>query len=464
METRWIRELEVPADTAVTTPAEYTHQLSRCMLDAMTELRANQFVTVVAVVVGLDEPKMSNGTDFVLRLRITDPTLSAPLPLTIFRKTKDLLPRIQSTGDIIYFESAKTMIFASKYQLVSHYSSRWDVLPAGESVDGLHPLFGYLRRWSASRNESRVNRRLEAGTDRYVREMRDVAAGMYVDMFIEVLSVSQSIEGCAQYTITDYTHNPGLPSTQVQLTIYNPQSINKMPEMRPHMFYKLRNAKVVDANGLSLVLSVKPEYPKTILVAEVPEDDPRIRALLERKTQADVLQEDEEDGDNRSEEEAEEDDGMGSVVSSGPIERILRAQPTPIAQVLSGALNHTYHIRGTLTLFPPRLQDAVVCVCPNGHVGPKCACGRLEVRFLVRVADATGECVAACQGLGIDPKDESELLSDAQKLEELAGALAGVGSRAVDLPLAVVVVPTRGSVARCLLVCGGLLRLIVETG
>ncbi|KAJ2078408.1 hypothetical protein H4R24_004491, partial [Coemansia sp. RSA 988] len=96
--------------SAIESIDDYRDQLRSIMLLPLQDLRPNLITSVVVVVVKVGTAMSTKGTDFMLQLRVADPTIGVDntMPLSIFRRTASSMPDIRGPGDIIYLEAVKT--------------------------------------------------------------------------------------------------------------------------------------------------------------------------------------------------------------------------------------------------------------------------------------------------------------------------------------------------------------------
>ncbi|KAJ2606241.1 hypothetical protein EV177_005960 [Coemansia sp. RSA 1804] len=155
--------------TTIDTVDDYSHCLERNMFQPLSAIADSSvvgesignLVTVLGVVVGFEPPTKSRGPDYVMRLRIADPTTITTITrntegpvdsieLNVFRPSVDQMPRVERTGDIVYFDSVKIMDYRSRIQLFSNIKTQWDVLRYDDHASRgqpLHPLVAYLSEW-----------------------------------------------------------------------------------------------------------------------------------------------------------------------------------------------------------------------------------------------------------------------------------------------------------------------------
>ncbi|KAJ1662714.1 hypothetical protein IW140_006225 [Coemansia sp. RSA 1813] len=327
---------------SIETAADYNNSLLRAMLQPINSVssKANEFISVLGLIVAFEKPTKSQGSDYMMRLRLMDPLLSPtdhPLALTVFRAQVGDMPDVRRPGDIIYFETAKVTVFRNRTQCMSNSRSRWDVLHADTEIGNAHPLITYLRRWWKDNEHALGGRPVgmgdaqslgmpmactspsyskpatsHGGSGKYFRNMSGLQGQAFADMYLEVVEVGESSDSMPvmqgiddifpsvqaeriQCRVTDYTANPLINTPDPSdvngrfawLTIFEPKSINKFPKIEPGNLYWFRNvrAEYSDTHGLSLKLSPNAMFPKTILVVCVDPADPQVLPLLARKAQ-----------------------------------------------------------------------------------------------------------------------------------------------------------------------------------
>ncbi|KAJ2826612.1 hypothetical protein IWW50_002277 [Coemansia erecta] len=204
-------------DAVISTVTDYRHHLKRNMLLPLQDLRANLITTLLVVVVRLGHAKPSRGTDYVLPLWVADPTISpsAPVPVSIFRRSVDLMPKISGPGDIVYLEGVKTGMLGSQYCVVSNFITRWQIHHATAGVEEQHPLLAYMRRWW-----------LQAGTDQPTGSLVDGGTEGSVDQPIE----PQSPVGGA---LGNASPLPGLRSAATQNTPISQHTVSMAQQTTP---------------------------------------------------------------------------------------------------------------------------------------------------------------------------------------------------------------------------------------
>ncbi|KAJ2552398.1 hypothetical protein EV175_003330 [Coemansia sp. RSA 1933] len=460
---------------ALQTPRDYAAALQRAMLQPVDGVGSMQgdYVSVLAVVVAFEKPVKSKGSDYVMRLRIMDPTVPAggqPLALTVFRARTEDMPDVRAAGDIIYFDTAKVTVFGSRAQLISNNRSQWDIVHTAEHPRDEHPLVVYLRKWwmdgggggwtmGTGEVESPGAKLASGRSNKYLRTMSEVQGQPFADMYLEVVQVADSstnigiddvFPGQPQMTdriqclVTDYTTNPLINTSDPSntnghcawLTVFEPRSINRMPRIEVGGVYWMRSvrAEYSDIHGLTLRLSSSTMYPNTILVVRVPPDDEHARALLARKAEyvasaalkdhsADdqaALAHPEENGKNGE----HEDDAHSDSHSSHGGWR-LRIGGEPVKAHIDYCV---YRVKALVVgVYPPTPERTLVFVCDvcgqtqeHMPVVPAMRCARcnepgaLEFRLLLRLRDSSSECVAVCQGIGDGQwaQESSWLMSD----------------------------------------------------
>ncbi|PIA18514.1 hypothetical protein COEREDRAFT_79952 [Coemansia reversa NRRL 1564] len=92
---------------------------------------------------------MTKGTDYMLQLRVADPTIGVdnPMPLSIFRRTASSMPDIHGPGDIMYLEAVKTNQVGQDCHLYNNFCTIWQIHNYNVSVNDTNPIIQYLRQW-----------------------------------------------------------------------------------------------------------------------------------------------------------------------------------------------------------------------------------------------------------------------------------------------------------------------------
>ncbi|KAJ1907036.1 hypothetical protein LPJ81_001011 [Coemansia sp. IMI 209127] len=534
----------------ILTCTDYIAALHRACLHPANSLSnsagASPLVSVVAVVVAFEKPAKSQGSDFVMRIRVMDPTMSPsdpPVALTVFKPRIEDMPSVQAPGDIVYFDRVKVTLFRARAQLISNNMSRWDVLSVvggaeqqQQQQQQRHPVIVYLEHWWKKQSSRLIGTgdvqspaktwavpgpRPVQSEAKYLRKVSELQGTSFADMYLEVVQVGggppgalrgmQSIDAPLkqmeriQCLVADYSTNPLINTDDpeatngrfVWLTIFEPQTINKLPAIEPDAVYWLRNVRVdySDTHGMSLRLMPNAMYPKTISVVRVDPEDDHVLPLLARKAEyqkevqegrgvtAAAIDEPEELVEPVEPVEPETESGLlasSSIYGDG--ERQLMVQGEPVhAKITSIA-----EIMDSEKATPERAFVLVCDVCGNTHEhmpeAPvqcnKCnAAWALEFRMFLRLKDQDGEegegreCVAVCQGIGEGNLDHESkwLLRDEAARNRFIDAIAPIwravhptfGGKAeameAELLVASVVAPgAGGSIGRTLLVSGGI--------
>ncbi|KAJ2401397.1 hypothetical protein GGI23_001422 [Coemansia sp. RSA 2559] len=496
-----------------------------------------------------------------MRIRVMDPTMSPsdpPVALTVFKPRIEEMPSVQAAGDIVYFDRVKVTLFGGRAQLISNNMSRWDVLHTsvlGSTEQQRHPVVAYLERWWKKQSErltGAADGRSPAkawvapgprhinGSDKYLRKVSELQGASFADMYLEVVQVGgagigasssfemQSIDAVhkqptqrIQCLVTDYTTNPlintddpdAMDGRFVWLTIFEPQTINKLPAIEPDAVYWLRNVRIEysDTHGMSLRLMPNAMYPKTISVVRVDPEDDHVLPLLARKAEYQKEMQrcrdatiaaagDPDEPVELAEPEEEGESGLlagSSTYGDGDRQLMVLGEPvfakvTSIAEIMDSEKidSCVYRVKAFVVgVHPPQPERAFVLVCDmcgNTHehmpAAPiqctKCSAPwALEFRMLLRLKDEEDgeegrECVAVCQGIGEGNLDHEStwLLHDEAARNNFVDAIAPIwravhpafggkpGAMEAELLVASVVAPGAGggSIGRTLLVSGGL--------
>ncbi|KAJ2801255.1 hypothetical protein H4R20_003746, partial [Coemansia guatemalensis] len=144
-----ITALNARGNGAIESIADYKDQLKSSMLLSLQDLRPNLITSVVLVVVKVGDVMMTKGTDYMLQLRVADPTtgVNNTMPLSIFRRTASSMPDIRSPGDIMYLEAVKTNQVEQDCHLYNSFHTSWQVHNYSVSVEDTSPIIQYLRQW-----------------------------------------------------------------------------------------------------------------------------------------------------------------------------------------------------------------------------------------------------------------------------------------------------------------------------
>ncbi|KAJ2613980.1 hypothetical protein H4S08_001944 [Coemansia sp. RSA 1365] len=134
---------------AIESIKDYKQHLKSSMLLPLQDLRPNLITSVVLVVVNVGEVMMTKGTDYMLQLRVADPTIGVDntMPLSIFRRTASSMPDIHGPGDIMYLEAVKTNQVGQDCHLYNNFCTIWQIHNYNVSVNDTNPIIQYLRQW-----------------------------------------------------------------------------------------------------------------------------------------------------------------------------------------------------------------------------------------------------------------------------------------------------------------------------
>ncbi|KAJ2318736.1 hypothetical protein IWW52_002380 [Coemansia sp. RSA 2704] len=330
------------SSVVITSLRDYRNQLKRSMVLPLCDLRPNLIATLLVVVTSVGVVKLSHGTDYLLPLRVADPTLGKDesTPVSIFCKTHASMPDIRAPGDLVLFTQIKTNMLGSDCCAYNTYFSRWQVLHKEEAADQ-HPLLAFLRRWWANPEAplaaetpwmpgARIGAVRDGGSacetdstqtptkaivpngsssrfnSRYLGLVSEMSFDKFSDLLLEVVHVMPLEDEPPEFggrkqrcLVTDYTENPLLSVVSdirldppisgrrlVWCTVHQIDRINKMPVLRPGAHYWMRNVRGArGGNGLILVVSPHRTYPRTIMVIELEDEHPDLHPMIDRRRQ-----------------------------------------------------------------------------------------------------------------------------------------------------------------------------------
>ncbi|KAJ2745341.1 hypothetical protein GGI20_002227 [Coemansia sp. BCRC 34301] len=412
---------------AILSTDDYEHNLQRNMLCPLRSLAQNTQSTVLLIVSNFTPATRTNGTDYKMAVRVTDPTLGAHDTVTwVTFRDLQRMPAIHNIGDIIYLEGVKVQQFQGRDQLLSSYSSRWEIVPADRDACDLHPMFRYLRDWwtRAQKHPEPLVRPQPAATfvtevvSKYLRQVFELDdSTRYADLLVEVLHVRDSDRSNARRClVTDYSENkllhdivdvPTYPRVTgkrlMWCTINN--DIPGMPELSPNHYYRVRSAKVIidSLEGLSVVVERSDRFPMTKLVNEVHADLPGLKTLLKRRAKCTeatqrlaATMEAEDSGarktlciDTTTTTRTPVPVNPPPVVVPPPVAApdFLDADVTCISEIIGDqqSLGMRYHVR---------VQIADV----HPDSAPESITQESDIRVILEVADDSGSCLVLCQG------------------------------------------------------------------
>ncbi|KAJ2003085.1 hypothetical protein H4R26_003259 [Coemansia thaxteri] len=499
---------------------DYVLQLHRNLLHPLRDAASTNMPNLLVLVSSYTEPTRSSGTDYKMVLRTLDPTLPSgdTVTLMIFRKSTNEMPDIRSAGDILYLESVKVQTFNGRDQLITNYSTKWEVLHAQQEVDSLHPIFRYLREsWGPQATPGSFTVSSPVGANlssKYLKQVHQLdASTQYADLLVELLHIAAPTQSAGtlgsvvKCLVTDYSENPllhevsTLTNPKVQgkrllwCTIHRPASIPALPELKANAKYRLRGAKILYTSGMGLTVEVAPneKFPNTRVVHQVQDSLPDLKPLLKRRAKCLISESTvpNEVGANVSgiqtidtTEPVASPDAASRIRSPVAVVResmvcpdFQRAPLTTIAEITTGASNKTvnarYHVRVQITdVYPDSACDGVLSICsrcglPTPHSG--CNAGeRWELRVTLQVADHSGSCLVLCQGPPaaefIGAKGDVRLASALPALIPLWDLARMDDGPWIHLCLASFMLPgpadgdTHNPLVRCLVLAGGIIK------
>ncbi|KAJ2584099.1 hypothetical protein GGH95_000609 [Coemansia sp. RSA 1836] len=427
-------------DVTITSTEDYDHYLRRNMLHPLRSLFQNTQSTVLAIVANFTPATRSNGTDWKMAIRVTNPTLGARDTITwiTFRELHQM-PAVHNAGDIVYLEGVKVQQFNGRCQLLTNYASRWEIVPVDRDVSDLHPMVRYLREWwtsAAQLSEPSARPQPVAYTDpgarpplppavcagtstksKYFKQVFELSESTrFVELLIELLHIRDSDRpNVRRCLVTDYTENnllqdivdistyPRVPGKRLMWCTIG-GDIPGMPELLANHYYRLRGAKVVVDRFDCLHVAVERDtiYPNKKLVNEVHESLPELWPLLKRRAKCvgggggggRVSAEAEEKGDGGAVERPVLIDTTKTkpttLVAPPPPAmepEFLGAEITRIGEIIGDqqTLGMRYHVRAQIVdVYPDSARDSIT--------------KESEIRVVLEVADNSGSCLVLCQG------------------------------------------------------------------
>ncbi|KAJ2720623.1 hypothetical protein GGI07_004503 [Coemansia sp. Benny D115] len=409
----FLANAEVPDDLALPPDNDGYAELVRSLsLTPLADLRPHTKVSLIAVVtVNIAGMLRSSGTDPYISLRLTDPSHhpSAPLAFMVFFKPGQQLSHTFQQGDILCFDNANTTPFNNRISLVSHGLADCHIYPAGQPVDNAHPAVQFLRRWWTGQQNTgpltsaptsiyahplKISDKdnimtvapMPAHNTRYLKTMSQIHGNSFPDLFVELLHIELPERDPAGFIVkrrcyvTDYTCNPALeqPPEYAMASslcgslrnyvaicdIVCPQDINRLPDLTPGRFYKLRGARVdvTFSRGLVLKIEKDPRYPKTIIVLELQEGAPELDSLLQRKK---LL--------------------LESRAPTMQPEPVTDSSVTPIAAILkSPMINARFHVKARIVSHYPANAHIALTPLSTSPAAPETLC-----RFMLQLMDDT---------------------------------------------------------------------------
>ncbi|KAJ2066856.1 hypothetical protein GGI08_001665 [Coemansia sp. S2] len=478
-----------PPGLVISTPDEFSQHLQDNGIQSIRSLIPNTMGTILCTVSNFSPAVKSSGTDHKLVVRLTDPTLPRGETVTwmTFRNIHNM-PNIKSAGDIVYLENVKVQEFSGKPQLLSNYSTRWEVLSIDQDTEGLNPIFKYLRDWWQGGGISTQSpvQPIVAGRKQYLKNVSDLDDNSrFPDLLVQLIHIRDAepsaahVRSALRCLVTDYTENPLLHDVEIPTPvrgkrllwciINNPDDIPGLPELQINHYYRIRGAKVVvdRREGLIVVVERNAIYPKTRVVNEVTAGLPELRELVERSKKYSRVSNSRDVGNRPllidttipppthavSTRTAPHPALLPPPVLSPPRPEFMKAETTRISDITSEqqTTSTRYHIRAQIVdVYPDSAEQACMS----------------DIRVVLEVADDSGSCLVLCQG-----ESAAEFIGlKSRNLGDMVTSLVPIWDQAeeedsdwLDLCVASILMPGptvegRTQLVRCLVLAGGSLK------